>query len=107
MMSRHQPELLVLCPAVRENVGEFQRHQLGTQPPDGRHVEEFEVFQAEVRELGSDDVEERQDGLHQADGPGVPEDHKPGETEGQSVWPPLSCEASGVQWSPVESSGVQ
>ena len=68
MMSRHQPELLVLCPAVRENVGEFQRHQLGTQPPDGRHVEEFEVFQAEVGQLGSDDVEERQDGLHQADG---------------------------------------
>lgn len=41
------PQPLVLCPAVGEDVGELERDQLGAQPPDGRHVEELEVLEAE------------------------------------------------------------
>ena len=62
------PDLLVLCPAVGKNVGEFERDQLGTESADGGHVEKLEILQAEVGELGADDVEDGEDGLQQADG---------------------------------------
>ena len=62
------PDLLVLCPAVGKNVGEFERDQLRTESADGGHVEKLEILQAEVGELGADDVEDGEDGLQQADG---------------------------------------
>ena len=62
------PDLLVLCPAVGKNVGEFERDQLGTEPAYGGHVEKLEILQAEVGELGADNVEDGEDGLQQADG---------------------------------------
>ena len=61
------PDLLVLCPAVGKNVGEFERDQLRTESADSGHVEKLEILQAEVGELGADDVEDGEDGLHQAD----------------------------------------
>ena len=74
---RRSPDLLVLSPAVGQNVGQFQRQKLRTLSPYGRHVEKFEILQAEVGELGADDVEDWEDGLHQADcvlgGHAVPE----------------------------------
>ena len=62
------PDLLVLSPAVGQNVGQFERDQLGTQSADGGHVEKFEILETEVGELGPDDVEDREDGLQEADG---------------------------------------